>query len=86
MSDERKIGEYTVCSALYMGEKEYALCENLNDPHGLFYMTCTVTSNDFFEFYSEVLSSDDYLEIAGIFTDRVKIAIEKQAEKQQAPR
>jgi len=82
MSDERKIGEYTVCSALYMGEKEYALCENLNDPHGLFYMTCAVTSNDFFEFYSDVLSSADYLEIAGIFADRVKNAIGQQKEKQ----
>ena len=53
--DKRKIGEYTVRNAMYVGRKEYALCENMNDPHGMFYMTCVVTANDLFEFYSEVL-------------------------------
>lgn len=76
--DERKIGEYTVRHSLYMGGKEYALCENMNDPHGLFYMTCVVTANDFFEFYSEVLSSDNYLEIADLYADRVKNAVTEQ--------
>lgn len=76
--DERKIGDYTVRNSLYMGGKEYALCENMNDPHGLFYMTCVVTANDFFEFYSEVLSSDNYLEIADLYADRIKNAVTAQ--------
>ena len=34
--DGRKIGEYKVTNALHMGDKEYALCENMDDPHGLY--------------------------------------------------
>jgi len=84
--DKRKIGEYTVRNAMYVGKKEYALCENMNDPHGLFYMTCVVTANDLFEFYSEVLSSDNYLEIADLYTDRVKNAVKELiAEEKKLP-
>ena len=84
--DKRKIGEYTVRNAMYVGRKEYALCENMNDPHGMFYMTCVVTANDLFEFYSEVLSSDNYLEIADLYTDRVKNAVKELiAEEKKLP-
>ena len=52
MADEvRKIGEYKVTNSLHMGDREYALCENMDDPHGLYYMTCVVRANDFYEFY-----------------------------------
>jgi len=76
--DGRKIGEYKVTNALHMGDKEYALCENMDDPHGLYYMTCIVRSNDFYEFYDEVLSGDNYLQIAKLFADRIQTAIAEQ--------
>lgn len=82
-NEERKIGEYRVRNSLYMGGKEYALCENMNDSHGLFYMTCVVTANDFYEFYSDVLSSDNYLEIADLYADRIKNAITAQISEEK---
>ena len=85
--DVRKIGEYKVTNSLHMGDREYALCENMDDPHGLYYMTCIVRSNDFYEFYDEVLSSDNYLQIAKLFADRIQTAIAeqiKEAEKHPA--
>ena len=85
--DGRKIGEYKVTNALHMGDREYALCENMDDPHGLYYMTCVVRANDFFEFYDEVLSGDNYLQIAKLFADRIQTAIAeqiKEAEKHPA--
>ena len=82
--DVRKIGEYTVRNAIYMGGKEYVLCENMEDPHGLYYMTCVVRANDFYEYYDEVLSSDNYLKIAKLFTDRISSAIDAQIEEEKA--
>ena len=88
MADEvRKIGEYKVTNSLHMGDREYALCENMDDPHGLYYMTCVVRANDFYEFYDEVLSGDNYLQIAKLFADRIQTAIAeqiKEAEKHPA--
>ena len=85
--DVRKIGEYKVTNSLHMGDREYALCENMDDPHGLYYMTCIIRSNDFYEFYDEVFSSDNYLQIAKLFADRIQTAIAeqiKEAEKHPA--
>lgn len=81
--EERKIGEYTVRNAMRVGDKEYALCENMKDPHDLLYMTCVVTANDFYEYYSDVLSSDNYLEIADLYADRVKNAITAQISEEK---
>ena len=79
MADEvRKIGEYKVTNSLHMGDREYALCENMDDPHGLYYMTCVVRANDFYEFYDEVLSGDNHLQIAKLFADRIQTAIAEQ--------
>ena len=84
MADEvRKIGEYKVTNSLHMGDREYALCENMDDPHGLYYMTCVVRANDFYEFYDEVLSGDNYLQIAKLFADRIRTAIEAQITEEQ---
>ena len=80
----RKIGEYTVRNSMYMGGKEYALCDNMDDPHGLYYMTCVVRANDFYEYYDDVLSSDNYLKIAKLFADRISSAIEAQIEEEKA--
>ena len=84
MADEvRKIGEYKVTNSLHMGDREYALCENMDDPHGLYYMTCVVRANDFFEFYDDVFSSANYLQIAKLFADRIRTAIEAQITEEQ---
>ena len=50
--EKRLIGEYKVINSMFIGSKEVALCENLKDPHGLYYMTCDVHNNDFYEFYN----------------------------------
>ena len=84
MADEvRKIGEYKVTNSLHMGDREYALCENMDDPHGLYYMTCVVRANDFFEFYDDVFSSANYLQIAKLFADRIQSAIARQITEEQ---
>ena len=50
--EKRLIGEYKVINSMFIGSKEVALCENLKDPHGLYYMTSDVHNNDFLVYSS----------------------------------
>lgn len=73
----RKVGDYEVITSFHIGDREIILGENMKDAHGLFYMTCEVESNEILEVYSNVLSSDDFIEIAEIYADRIKEQVEK---------
>lgn len=72
MSDEkRKIGEYTVLSAVDVGEKEIILASNEQSTDGEKYLCGFVERNDLFELCSECMVSDDYIEIVHLFGSRV---------------
>lgn len=72
MSDEkRKIGEYTVLSAVNVGEKEIILASNEQSTDGEKYLCGFVERNDLFELCSECMVSDDYIEIVHLFGSRV---------------
>ena len=89
MSDEkRKIGEYTVLSAVKVGEKEIILASNEQSTDGEKYLCGFVERNDLFELYSECMVSDDYIEIVHLFGSRVANEAElfrEQVEKLDIP-
>ena len=89
MSDEkRKIGEYTVLSAVNVGEKEIILASNEQSTDGEKYLCGFVERNDLFELCSECMVSDDYIEIVHFFGSRVANEAElfrKQVEKLDIP-
>lgn len=89
MSDEkRKIGEYTVLSAVNVGEKEIILASNEQSTDGEKYLCGFVERNDLFELCSECMVSDDYIEIVHLFASRVANEAElfrEQVEKLDIP-
>lgn len=89
MSDEkRKIGEYTVLSAVDVGEKEVILASNEQSTDGEKYLCGFVERNDLFELCSECMVSDDYIEIVHLFGSRVANEAElfrEQVEKLDIP-
>ena len=89
MSDEkRKIGEYTVLSAIDVGEKEIILASNEQSTDGEKYLCGFVERNDLFELCSECMVSDDYIEIVHLFGSRVANEAElfrEQVEKLDIP-
>lgn len=78
---ERKVGEYEVINSFHIGDTELLLCENMHDENDLYYMTCKAERNELFERYYDVLASDDYVEIASIYADRLKNQVEKTKEE-----
>jgi len=80
MDEIRKAGIYDVCNSFEVGDVEFLLCENMKDPHGLYYMTCKVIDGGSFEHYDDVFSSNNYLEVAELYNCRIneKIQIQKQ--------
>ena len=89
MNDEkRKIGEYTVLSAVNVGEKEIILASNEQSTDGEKYLCGFVERNDLFELCSECMVSDDYIEIVHLFGSRVANEAElfrEQVEKLDIP-
>ena len=75
--EKRLIGEYKVVNSMFVGTKEIALCENLKDPHGLYYMACDVHNNDFYEFYNNVYKSEDYILVLKNYADRIENEVER---------
>lgn len=89
MSDEkRKIGEYTVISAVNVGKKEIILAPNEQSTDSEKYLCGFVERNDLFELCSECMVSDDYIEIVHLFGSRVANEAElfrEQVEKLDIP-
>lgn len=88
-NDKRMVGTYEVINSIHIGDKEIALGENMNDPHGLFYMVCDIKGNEVFEHYYNILCSDNFIEIAKLYGERVNEQITKTAtelEQENVPR
>lgn len=78
MADEKRMaGDYEIISAIHMGDKEIVLGVNMNAADGYFYLVSDYENNGLFAKYSNGIASTDYMEVAQIFSDRLKEQIEK---------
>ena len=78
MSNEKRMaGSYEIIHALQIGDKEIVIGEYTAAAPWQQYMCAFCEQNDFFARYEQVLSSDDYAEIVGIFGWRVTESAEE---------
>lgn len=78
MSNEKRMaGSYEIIHAMQIGDKEIVIGEDPAAAPGQQYMCAFCEQNDFFARYEQVLSSDDYAEIVGIFGWRVTESAEE---------
>lgn len=75
--NKRKAGDYEIIHAMHIGDQEIVVGENPAATAGQIYMCAFCEENEIFARYDEVLCSDDYAEIIGIYGQRVA----EQAEK-----
>ena len=75
--DKRMAGDYEIIHAMHIGDQEIVVGEKPAAAAGQMYMCAFCEQNEIFARYDEVLCSDDYPEIIGIFGQRVV----EQAEK-----
>lgn len=80
----RKIEEYEVTNSFKIANKELVMGEDMKNKDGNHYMTCYVGNNGFFEYYDEAVVSNNYLEIAEEFANRVKSEVSRVSELMKA--
>ena len=56
---------------MYVGVREFALCENMKAPDGQYYMVCEVRNNGMFEYYDDVYTHEDYIMATKNYIDRL---------------
>lgn len=78
----RVVGGYEIRNSVFIGDKELLLGVNMNDSDGKFYMTCYAERNFILEVYKNAVVSDNFLEIADIFSDRLKRQVRNTIEAQ----
>lgn len=74
---KRTAGDYTIIHVVHVGDREVVVGENPAGAKGEKYMCGFCQQNELFARYEEILVSDDFPEIMGIFGKRVA----EQAEK-----
>lgn len=77
MSKIRKVGNYEIRHSMHIGDTEVVIGIDMKADDKLYYMVADYENNGIFASYHNVLVSDDYVEIAGIYTDRIKEQIDK---------
>ncbi len=80
MSDEkeiRKVNNYAIKQFFQIGGKEIVIGEDMNAENANYYVVADYECNELFERYINAEYSNDYLEVATIFTDRVKAEIDR---------
>ena len=77
MSKIRKAGNYEIKHSMHIGETEVVIGIDMKAPDKMYYMVADYENNGIIASYNNVLVSDDYVEIAGIYTDRIKEQIDK---------
>lgn len=82
----RKAGDYTVINAIHIGDRELILGEMENAPKDSTYLVAYCRYTDIFERYEECLVSDDFIEIAEIFAERLTKQVQQvKAEHDKMP-
>lgn len=75
--EKRMAGDYEIIQAIQIGDQEIVLGENPQVENDEKYMCAYCQTNELFAQYSEVMCSDNFAEIVGLFGQRVA----EQAEK-----
>ena len=78
-NEKRMVGDYEIIQAVYIGDREVVLGENPQDKTGMKYMCAFCRKSALFAEYSEVMGSDDFVEIVELFGQRIA----KQEERTQ---
>ena len=75
--EKRMAGDYTILTGLRVGDQEVVIGENRKAPTGERFMCAFCQQNEIMRLYSDCMVSDDYLEIAQLYAQRIV----EQAEK-----
>lgn len=87
MNDEKRMaGDYEILHAITLGDREIVMGENANAEPGQRYMTALGEWNDIFCLYNEVMVSDSYTEIMGLYGKRITEQAEKVRISENAPK
>ena len=87
MNDEKRMsGDYEIIHAMHIGDQEIVVGENPAAAAGQMYMCAFCEQNEIFARYDEVLCSDDYAEIIGIYGQRVAEQAEKTRIELKGPK
>ena len=84
--DKRMAGDYEIIHAMHIGDQEIVVGENPAAALGQMYMCAFCEQNEIFARYDEVLCSDDYAEIIGIYGQRVAEQAEKTRIELKGPK
>ena len=84
--NKRKAGDYEIIHAMHIGDQEIVVGENPAAAAGQMYMCAFCEQNEIFARYDEVLCSDDYAEVIGIYGQRVAEQAEKTRIELKGPK
>ena len=85
MKEKRMAGDYEIFQSFSAGAVEIVLGENLSAPPGERFMCARCSTNALFTQYSGVQTSDNYAEIAEIYTHRIQAETEKLRDELAKP-
>ena len=78
MADGKRMADnYEIINTIHIGDKEIVLGVDMKNPDGHYYMVADYERNELFEQYSNALVNNNFIEIAEIFSDRLREQIEK---------
>ena len=83
---KRMVGDYEIIHALHIGDQEIVVGEDPAAAPGQMYMCAFCEQNEIFARYDEVLCSDDYAEIIGIYGQRLAEQAEKTRIELKGPK
>ena len=86
MNDEKRMaGDYEIIHAIHIGDREVVVGDNPNAVLNERFMCAYAESNEIFRRYDEIIISDDFTEIMGIFGNRIAEQAEKTRQERIAP-
>lgn len=79
--EKRMADNYEITQAVPIGDKEVVM--GVDETNAMPYFCACYSENEIGGFYSDGMVSDDYVEIVGIFSERVREQCEKVREEQE---
>lgn len=87
MDNEKRMADtYEIIQAIYVGHQEIVLGEDKTPVDKPMYMVGYCQTNELFQQYTDVMGSDDYLEIVELFGQRIAEQAQKSLEEQNKPK
>ena len=80
-NEKRMAGDYEVFQAISIGTREIVMGEDQSAKQGERYMCAYCGTNELFALYSELITSDNYIEILELFQKRVQDETERLKEE-----